>query len=85
MQNIDVIIPALNEEAALPLVLRDIPRPPVRPVVVADNGSTDLPATVAHANGAEVAHEPELSPPTPPTSSSLSTETTATIPASCLG
>jgi glycosyltransferase involved in cell wall biosynthesis len=59
MQNIDVIIPALNEEAALPLVLRDIPRPPVRRVVVADNGSTDLTATVAHENGAEVVHEPE--------------------------
>ncbi|MEO0321709.1 MAG: glycosyltransferase family 2 protein [Myxococcota bacterium] len=56
---VDVVIPALNEEQALPLVLRDIPRPPVRRVVVADNGSTDRTAQVARAAGAEVVHEPE--------------------------
>ena len=55
----DVIIPALNEQDALPLVLRDIPRPPVRRVIVADNGSTDRTAEVALKNGAEVVHEPE--------------------------
>ena len=59
MQSVDVIIPALNEQDALPLVLRDIPRPPVRRVVVADNGSTDRTAEVALKNGAEVVHEPE--------------------------
>ena len=36
---IDVVIPALNEERSLPLVLADLPHPPVRRVVVADNGS----------------------------------------------
>ena len=53
-QTIDVVIPALNEEASLPLVLGDLPRPPVRRVVVADNGSTDGTARVARLNGAEV-------------------------------
>ncbi len=53
------MIPALDEERALPYVLRDIPRPPVRRVVVADNASTDATAEVALENGAEVVHEPE--------------------------
>ena len=59
MHYVDVIIPALNEQEALPLVLREIPRPPVRRIVVADNGSTDRTAEVARENGAEVVHEPE--------------------------
>lgn len=59
MSRVDVIIPALDEENALPRVLREIPHPPVRRVVVADNGSTDHTAAVARANGAEVVHEPE--------------------------
>jgi glycosyltransferase involved in cell wall biosynthesis len=59
MQDVAVIIPALNEQAALPRVLRDIPRPPVRRIVVADNGSTDHTAQVARENGAEVVHELE--------------------------
>jgi glycosyltransferase involved in cell wall biosynthesis len=58
-RSIDVVIPALNEEAALPYVLADIPRPPVRRVVVADNGSTDTTAAVAAEHGAEVVHEAE--------------------------
>ena len=53
---IDVVIPALDEEAALPHVLAEIPRPPVRRVVVADNGSRDRTADVARAGGAEVVH-----------------------------
>jgi glycosyltransferase involved in cell wall biosynthesis len=56
---VDVVIPALNEERALPLVLRDIPRGRVRRVVVADNGSTDGTARVAREHGAEVVFEPE--------------------------
>ncbi len=56
---VDVIIPALNEEDALPRVLTDIPQPPVRRVVVADNGSTDATAQVAREAGAEVVHQPE--------------------------
>jgi glycosyltransferase involved in cell wall biosynthesis len=51
---IDVVIPALNEEASLPLVLAELPRPPVRRVVVADNGSRDGTARVARDGGAVV-------------------------------
>jgi glycosyltransferase involved in cell wall biosynthesis len=51
---IDVVIPALDEERSLPLVLADLPRPPVRRVVVADNGSQDGTASAAVAGGAEV-------------------------------
>jgi glycosyltransferase involved in cell wall biosynthesis len=51
---LDVVIPALNEEASLPLVLAQLPRPPVRRIVVADNGSTDATARVAREGGAEV-------------------------------
>jgi glycosyltransferase involved in cell wall biosynthesis len=56
--NIDVVIPALNEEASLALVLADLPRPPVRRVVVADNGSLDGTARVAREGGAEVVAAP---------------------------
>ncbi len=55
---VDVVIPALNEEAALGHVLRELPRERVRRVVVGDNGSTDRTAEVARAAGAEVVHEP---------------------------
>jgi glycosyltransferase involved in cell wall biosynthesis len=55
---IDVVIPALDEERSLPLVLADLPRPPVRRVVVADNGSADGTARVALAGGAEVVAAP---------------------------
>jgi hypothetical protein len=57
--SIDVVIPALDEERAIPLVLREIPRPPVRRIIVADNGSNDRTAAVALEHGAEVVHEPE--------------------------
>lgn len=53
-----VVIPALDEEEALPLVLRDIPRPLADLVVVVDNGSTDRTAEVARAGGARVVYEP---------------------------
>ena len=55
---IDVVIPAWNEEASLPLVLAAIPRPPVRRVVVCDNNSTDGTARVARDGGAVVVSEP---------------------------
>ena len=59
MPDVAVIIPALNEQQALPLVLREIPHARVRRVIVADNGSTDRTAEVARQNGAEVVHEAE--------------------------
>lgn len=51
-----VVIPALNEERSLPLVLAELP--PVGAVVVADNGSTDRTAEVARAAGARVVSAP---------------------------
>lgn len=52
-----VIIPVLNEAAALPKVLAGIP-PWVRHVIVADNGSSDGSAEIARAGGAIVVSEP---------------------------
>ena len=58
----DVLIPALDEEAALPRVLADLPREGplwrVRQVIVVDNGSADRTAEVARAAGAVVVSEP---------------------------
>lgn len=51
---IDVIIPALNEEAAIASVLEEIPGHLVREVIVCDNGSTDNTARNARAGGATV-------------------------------
>jgi glycosyltransferase involved in cell wall biosynthesis len=59
VDTIDVIIPALDEEEALPKVLAEIPEGLVRRVVVADNGSVDRTAEVARAAGAEVVSEPQ--------------------------
>ena len=57
MDRVTVIIPALNEESSLPLVLRDLP--PLQQVIVCDNGSTDATARVASATGATVVTEPQ--------------------------
>ncbi|MEK6703862.1 MAG: TIGR04283 family arsenosugar biosynthesis glycosyltransferase [Planctomycetota bacterium] len=54
---IAVVIPALNEEAALPGVIARIPEWVDR-IVVVDNGSTDRTAAVARAAGAVVVSEP---------------------------
>jgi len=53
-----VVIPALNEERSIGLVLRDLPRSVVTRVVVADNGSTDATARLAAEAGAEVVPAP---------------------------
>jgi glycosyltransferase involved in cell wall biosynthesis len=55
---VDVVIPAFNEEASLPLVLGDLPAAVVRRVVVADNNSRDRTAAVARDCGAEVVAAP---------------------------
>ncbi len=52
----DVILPALDEAAAITWVLERIPDG-YRPIVV-DNGSTDATAEMAAAAGATVVHEP---------------------------
>jgi glycosyltransferase involved in cell wall biosynthesis len=53
---IDVVLPALDEAAALPGLLARMPAG-YRPIVV-DNGSTDDTAEVARAHGAVVVEEP---------------------------
>ena len=52
----DVVLPALNEAAAIPWVLERMPLG-YRPIVV-DNGSTDKTAELAAAHGALVVHAP---------------------------
>jgi glycosyltransferase involved in cell wall biosynthesis len=53
-----IVIPALNEEAALRKLLVEIPRNIAQWIIVVDNGSTDQTADVARAAGAMVASEP---------------------------
>lgn len=55
---VSVIIPAYNEEAALPRVLQEISRKDVSQLIVVDNGSTDRTFSVAQAAGATVVWEP---------------------------
>ena len=54
---IGLVMPAFNEEAALPLVLAELPRGQLARLVVVDNGSTDRTAQVAAEAGAEVVNE----------------------------
>ena len=54
---ISLVIPALNEEDSLPLVLKALPPGVLHEVVVADNGSTDRTAEVARTHGARVVTE----------------------------
>ncbi|GAA4567264.1 glycosyltransferase family 2 protein [Planotetraspora kaengkrachanensis] len=54
--DIDVVLPCLDEEAALPWVLERMPDG-FHPIVV-DNGSTDRTPEVAASFGARVVHEP---------------------------
>jgi len=52
-----MVIPALDEEEALPLVLDELPRRELARLVVVDNGSQDRTGAVASARGAEVVRE----------------------------
>lgn len=54
---IGLVIPALDEERALPLVLAELPLGAVSVIVVVDNGSRDRTAEVARAAGAIVVRE----------------------------
>jgi glycosyltransferase involved in cell wall biosynthesis len=53
-----LVIPALDEERSLPLVLAALPPGVLHEIVVVDNGSTDGTARVAAELGARVVHEP---------------------------
>jgi glycosyltransferase involved in cell wall biosynthesis len=57
-RRVGLILPAFDEEAALPLVLAEIPRAHVDVVVVVDNGSRDRTAELAREGGATVVSEP---------------------------
>ena len=56
---VDLIIPAFNEQAALPHLLGALPREHLRHVVVGDNGSTDRTAAIAEEAGCIVVDEPK--------------------------
>jgi len=53
---VELVIPCLNEEVALPALLASVP--PAWAVIVVDNGSRDNTAEVARRAGALVVHEP---------------------------
>lgn len=55
---ISVIIPTLNEEAAIGSVVRAVPVDRVHEIIVVDNGSTDNTADIAASAGARVISEP---------------------------
>jgi len=57
-EKVAIVIPALNEEAALHHLLAEIPLNFAQWVIVVDNGSTDATAAVAQRSGAIVASEP---------------------------
>src|SRR5579872_6346762 len=59
IENIAIVIPALNEEDALRLLLSEIPQNYASWVIVVDNGSTDATACVAQSAGAVVVSEPQ--------------------------
>jgi glycosyltransferase involved in cell wall biosynthesis len=56
--NIDLIIPAINEEKAIANVLGDVPKHIVRYMIVCDNGSSDQTPEVARKAGAIVVTQP---------------------------
>src|SRR5260370_27169397 len=57
-EKVALVIPALNEEAALHRLLAELPPNFAQWVIVVDNGSTDATAAVAQRWGAIVASEP---------------------------
>ena len=57
-RTVSVIIPCLNEEAAIAETVREVLSQHVDEVIVVDNGSTDQTAERAVAAGARVVSEP---------------------------
>ena len=56
---VGVIIPVLNEEDSIALVIRNLPHEEVSLLLVVDNGSEDQTAELARAEGAVVLDEAE--------------------------
>lgn len=56
-KRVSVIIPAINEQDSIGLVIRDIPKHIVSEIIVVDNGSTDRTADTARDAGARVVRE----------------------------
>ncbi|MFC1495544.1 glycosyltransferase family 2 protein [Thermodesulfobacteriota bacterium] len=54
---ISVIIPALNEEQSITMVINDLPKDIVNEIIVVDNGSSDNTVSVAEKAGARVVEE----------------------------
>ncbi len=54
---VSVIIPAINEESSIGLVLNALPKASLHEIIVVDNGSTDATARVARDCGARVVEE----------------------------
>ena len=88
---VSVVIPCLDEEAAIAGVVRDVLAQGVDEVVVVDNGSADATAARARAAGARVVSEPRAATAAParrasprcgptPRSCASSTATAATCP-----
>ena len=57
-EKVAIVIPALNEEAAIHQLLAELPQDFAQWVIVVDNGSTDATATVAQKSGAIITTEP---------------------------
>jgi glycosyltransferase involved in cell wall biosynthesis len=57
-EKVAIVIPALNEEAAIAQLLTEIPKDIAQWIIVVDNGSTDATAAVARTAGAVVSEEP---------------------------
>lgn len=57
-QRVAIVIPALNEEAALCRLLAELPRNFAQWIIVVDNGSSDATADIARDAGVLVASEP---------------------------
>ena len=57
-EKVAIVIPALNEAAAIHQLLAELPQDFAQWVIVVDNGSTDATATIAQKSGAIVITEP---------------------------